>query len=249
MIDELMAEPMRRLNRLMRDRAEGNRAGWIAEILNISDNWRPDGYRKACTKLQDYYNGQQQDGLMEQLKASFPDTWKRLPTDMILPVLRRWIDQQATVYLTPPARTLVDEQGQTVEDGPVSQAFEQLQKDAAYWEVWQQLDRMVHLFNCSLLMFGWNSWRNRLEAHVVAPHLVHIVPDPDDPSDLSRAWAVLIELASSTGVQDVADPTDRRFLAYWRGETEEGRARQRRRRPHRVADDLGTERIATWCCL
>ena len=51
MIDELMAEPMRRLNRLMRDRAEGNRAGWIAEILNISDNWRPDGYRKACTKL------------------------------------------------------------------------------------------------------------------------------------------------------------------------------------------------------
>ena len=223
MIDELMAEPMRRLNRLMRDRAEGNRAGWIAEILNISDNWQPNGYRKACTKLQDYYNGQQQDGLMEQLKASFPDTWKRLPTDMILPVLRRWIDQQATVYLTPPARTLVDEQGQTVEEGPVSQAFEQLQKDAAYWEVWQQRDRMVHLFNCSLLMFGWNSWRNRLEAHVVAPHLVHIVPDPDDPSDLSRAWAVLIELASSTGVQDVADPTDRRFLAYWRGETEEGR--------------------------
>jgi aryl-alcohol dehydrogenase-like predicted oxidoreductase len=223
MIDDLLNEPMRRLNRLMSDRAEGNRAGWIAEILKVADQWRPEGYRRACTKLQDYYNNQQQDGLMEQLRKSFPETWKRLPTDMILPVLRRWIDQQATVYLTPPARTLIDQNGEAVEEGPVSEAFEQLQKDAAYWEVWQQLDRMVHLFNCSLLMFGWNSWRQRLEAHVVAPHLVHIVPDPDDPSDLSRAWAILVELASSNGIQNVDDPTDRRFLAYWRGEGENGR--------------------------
>ena len=223
MIDELMAEPMRRLNRMMQDQAEGNRAGWIAEILSIADKWRPEGYRRACNKLQDYYNGQQQEGLMQQLKASFPETWKMLPTDMILPVMRRWIDQQATVYLTQPARTLIDENGDAIQEGPISQAFEKLQNDAAYWEVWQQLDRMVHLYNCSLLMFGWNSWRNRLEAHVVAPQLVHIVPDPDDPSDLSRAWAVLVELASATGVDSVEDPSDRRFLAYWRSTTEEGR--------------------------
>jgi hypothetical protein len=113
--------------------------------------------------------------------------------------------------------------GETIEEGPVSQAFEKLQKDAAYWEVWQKLDRMVHLYNCALLMFGWNSWRNRLEAHVVSPQQVHIVPDPDDPADLSRAWAVLVELASAKGIQQMDDPSDRRFLAYWRGDTEEGR--------------------------
>ena len=58
MIDELMAEPMRRLNRMMQDRAEGSRATWISEILDIADQWRPDGYRRACNKLGDYYNGQ-----------------------------------------------------------------------------------------------------------------------------------------------------------------------------------------------
>jgi len=223
MMDDLLGAPMRRLNRLMKSEAEGSRAAWLSEILKIADSWRPEGYRKACTKLQHYYNNQQQDGLMEQLRRSFPDTWKKLPTEMVLPVLRRWIDQQATVYLTPPARTLIDETGEAIQEGPVSEAFEKLQKDAAYWEVWQQLDRMVHLFNCSLLLFSWNTWRKRVEAHVVAPHLVHIVPDPDDPKDISRAWAVLVELASADGVKDIDEPTDRRFLAYWRGQTEDGR--------------------------
>tara|TARA_R100000664_G_scaffold34236_1_gene55477 strand:- start:3508 stop:5067 length:1560 start_codon:yes stop_codon:yes gene_type:complete len=223
MIDDLMYTPMRELKEFMRKDANGSRAGWIAQILNLADKWRPDGYRRACTKLQDYYNGQQQEGLIQQLQRSFPQTWKRLPTEMILPVLRRWIDQQATVYLTPPARNITNGNGETIEDGPISQAFEKLQKDAAYWEVWQQLDRMVHLYNCSLLMFGWNGWRNRMEAHVVAPHLVHIVPDPDDPSDISRAWAILVELASPQGIQDLAEPSDRRFLAYWRSYDENGR--------------------------
>ena len=223
MINDLMNGPMRALNAKMRNDAESNRANWLSQILDIADSWRPEGYRRACDKLQSYYNGDQQEGLLEQLQQAFPETWKRLPREMILPVLRRWIDQQATVYLTPPARTLTNEEGQAVEEGPVSRAYEKLQKDAAYWEVWQRLDRTVHLFGSGLMMFGWNSWRNRMEAHVVAPHMVHICPDPDDPADLSRAWAVLVELASSRGTQDAVEPTDRRFLAYWRGETEEGR--------------------------
>ena len=223
MINDLLAGPMQELTSQMRNDSEMNRSNWISQILSVADSWRPEGYRRACDKLQSYYNGDQQEGLLEQLQQAFPETWKRLPREMILPVLRRWIDQQATVYLTPPARTLTNREGQTVEEGPVSQAFEKLQRDAAYWEVFQRLDRMVHLFGSALLMFGWNSWRNRLEAHVVAPHMVHIVPDPDDPADLSRAWAVLVELASASGIQDATDPVDRRFLAYWRGQTDDER--------------------------
>tara|TARA_R110000796_G_scaffold1776_3_gene7245 strand:- start:495 stop:1955 length:1461 start_codon:yes stop_codon:yes gene_type:complete len=191
-------------------------------MLAVADDWQPEGYRDACDKLRSYYDGDQQEGLTELLQASFPETWKRLPREMILPVLRRWIDQQATVYLTPPARTLMQEDGSPVEEGDVSRAFERLQKQANLWEVMQRLDRSVHLYKSSLLMFGWNAWRKRVEAHVVPPQRVHVVPDPNDPSDLSRAWAVLVELASSSGVRD-GSTGNRRFLAYWRAEDEHGR--------------------------
>jgi len=222
MITDLLAEPMRRIRSQIRDASESNRAGWIEQILAVADTWRPDGYRSACVKLKAYYEGDQQDGLTEQLKQAFPDTWSKLPREMILPVLRRWVDQQATVYLTPPARTLLDAADESIAGTDEAHSFETLQRDAAYWESWQQLDRTVHLYSAGLMLWGWNSWRGRLEANVVAPHLVHIVPDPDDPSDISRAWAVLVELASAQGVS-AANEGNRRFLAYWRASGEDER--------------------------
>ena len=222
MIRDLLSEPMRRIRGQIKDSAESTRKAWVSEILSVSDSWRPEGYRGACDKLRSYYDGDQQSGLTDLLQRAFPETWKRLPREMVLPVLRRWIDQQATVYLTPPARTLVGDDGSAVEDDDVSRAFERLQKDANLWEVMQRLDRSVHLYKSSLLLFGWNEWRKRVEAHVVPPHFVHIVPDENDPSDLSRAWAVLVELASSGGVRGATEGS-RRFLAYWRAEDDQGR--------------------------
>ena len=221
MINDLLEGANRRAGEAIRMGADSTRKDWVKQILEVADTWRPEGYRRACEKLSDYYQNDQQGGLLEQLQQAFPDTWKRMPREMMLPVMRRWIDQQATVYLTPAARTLSSSEGEPLDDENVTASFEQLQKDAAYWEVWQRLDRTVHTFNAGLIMFGWNTWRKRVEANVVPPHLVHIVPDPDDPADLSRAWAVLVELASSEGVNSTN--RQRRFLAYWRGEDEQGR--------------------------
>ena len=216
MILELLAEPMRAINEQIRGSADATRANWLAQMLKVADDWRPDGYRSACTKLGDYYQNNQQQGLLEQLQLAFPDTWQRLPRDMVLPVLRRWVDQQATVYTTPAARTLIGRDSSPIEDDDTAKAFQALQRDAAYWEVWQRLDRTVHLYGAGLLLLGWNTWRQRMSANVVAPHMVHIVPDPDDPADLSRAWAVLVELATAEGVNAI--DSNRRFLAYWRGQ-------------------------------
>ena len=223
MIRDLLERQGSELMRDMGNKATSTRADWLGQILKASDKWRPQGYRGACERLGDYYQGAQQEGLIEQLQQQFPETWRRIPRDMMLPVLRRWIDQQATVYLTPAARTLMDEtEGEAVDDPAIIEAFETLQKDAAYWEVWQRLDRTVHLFGAGLLLFGWNDWRQRVEANVVQPHLVHILPDVDRPDDVSAAHAVLIELATADGIS-ANDQGNRRFLAYWRGETEEGR--------------------------
>lgn len=221
MIRDLLERPNLEAGESIKASADSTRQDWVKQMLQVADTWRPQGYRRACEKLNAYYLSDQQDGLLEQLQAAFPETWSRLPKEMMLPVLRRWIDQQATVYLTPAARTLSSAEGEPLDDAKVTASFEKLQKDAAYWEVWQRLDRTVHLFGSGLLMFGWNTWRKRIEANVVQPHLVHIVPDPDDPADISRAWAVLVELASSQGINDSAN--GRRFLAYWRSEGENGR--------------------------
>lgn len=203
-------------------RAITSRADWVKQVLELSSEWRPYGYRHGCEMLNDYYLGEQQEGLTAQLQKQFPQTWKRMPTNMVLPVLRRWIDQQATVYLTPAARTLMTAEGGGAVDDPAQlEAFEKLQRDAAYWEVWQRLDRTVHLFGAGLMLWSWNTFRNRIECNVVQPHLVHIVPDVDRPDDISAAYAVLIELATDNGVRH--NQTNRRFLAYWRGVDEDGR--------------------------
>ncbi len=164
MIRDLLERQGSELMRDMGNKATSTRADWLGQILKASDKWRPQGYRGACERLGDYYQGAQQEGLIEQLQQQFPETWRRIPRDMMLPVLRRWIDQQATVYLTPAARTLMDEtEGEAVDDPAIIEAFETLQ-----------------------------------------------------------AHAVLIELATADGIS-ANDQGNRRFLAYWRGETEEGR--------------------------
>ena len=219
---DLINGPAQQLMRDISQRAITTRADWVKQILELSSEWRPYGYRHACEMLNDYYLGEQQEGLTAQLQKQFPKTYRRFPTNMVLPVLRRWIVQQATVYLTPAARTLMDEQsGEAVEDPAQIAAFEKLQRDAAYWEVWQRLDRTVHLFGAGLMLYSWNTFRNRIECNVVQPHLVHIVPAVDRPDDISAAYAVLIELATDKGVR--YNQENRRFLAYWRGVDENGR--------------------------
>ena len=193
--------------------SESTRAQWIKDLLAKADAWKPDGFRDACEQLADYYRGDQARHLLAHLKHAFPDTWERLPRNMTLPVLRRWIDQQATVYQTPPARTLADAEGEPIDEAADDgQAFAELQRGAGLWEAMQELDRAVTLYGSALLLFGWNDWRGQTTASVVPPHLAHIVPDHDDPADLSRAWAVLIELASADGING----NTRRFLVYWR---------------------------------
>jgi hypothetical protein len=221
MIEDLLGSPMRDINSRIQGDADGTRAAWIAEMLQIADDWRPNGYRQACNKLRDYYENNQQEGLLDALQKSFPDTWRRLPSEMVLPVLRRWVDQQATVYTTPAARSLIGPDSEPIEEGDTAKAFQALQRDGAYWANWQRLDRTVHLYGAGLMLFGWNTWRQRMSTSVVPPHHVHIVPDADDPADISRAWAVLVELANARGVQDL--DSDRRFLVYWRSYGEDGR--------------------------
>jgi hypothetical protein len=219
---DLINGPAQQLMQDISQRAITSRADWVKQVLELSSEWRPYGYRHGCEMLNDYYLGEQQEGLTAQLQKQFPQTWKRMPTNMVLPVLRRWIDQQATVYLTPAARTLMTAEGGDAVDDPAQlEAFEKLQRDAAYWEVWQRLDRTVHLFGAGLMLWSWNTFRNRIECNVVQPHLVHIVPDVDRPDDISAAYAVLIELATDKGVR--YNQTNRRFLAYWRGVDEDGR--------------------------
>ena len=219
---DLINGPAQQLMQDISQRAITSRADWVKQVLELSSEWRPYGYRHGCEMLNDYYLGEQQEGLTAQLQKQFPNTWKRMPTNMVLPVLRRWIDQQATVYLTPAARTLMTAEGGDAVDDPAQlEAFEKLQRDAAYWEVWQRLDRTVHLFGAGLMLWSWNTFRNRIECNVVQPHLVHIVPDVDRPDDISAAYAVLIELATDKGVR--YNQTNRRFLAYWRGVDEDGR--------------------------
>ena len=94
MIRDLLERQGSELMRDMGNKATSTRADWLGQILKASDKWRPQGYRGACERLGDYYQGAQQEGLIEQLQQQFPETWRRIPRDMMLPVLRRWIDQR-----------------------------------------------------------------------------------------------------------------------------------------------------------
>ena len=102
---------------------------------------------EACDQLADYYRGDQGRGLLAHMKHSFPDTWERIPRNMTLPVLHRWIDQMATVYQTPPARTLTAADGEPIDEADeAGRAFADLQRGAALWEKMQSFDRAVRLY-------------------------------------------------------------------------------------------------------
>ena len=89
---DLINGPAQQLMRDISQRAITSRADWVKQILELSSEWRPYGYRHAYELLNACYLGDQQEGLTQQLQKQFPKTWRRFPTNMVLPVLRRWID-------------------------------------------------------------------------------------------------------------------------------------------------------------
>lgn len=216
MIDNLLEAVGKLLRRQIKDASRQTRATWLRDLLDLADRWKPRGYDEACRQLRDYYQGDQNQYLLTQMKRQFPTTYQRLPI-VTMPVTSRWVDQQATVYLKPAGRQLKDSAGEDLADEAASMAWGQLQDAAAYSERWQELDRAVHLYRAALVQWRWNSWREQVEMDVIPPDLVSIVPDPDDPGDISRAWAVIVELASDSGVQRrELRKGNRRFLVWWR---------------------------------
>ena len=224
MIDNLFETTAKLMRRQIYDASRQSRANWLGQLLKLADRWKPEGYDDACRQLRDYYQGDQNQYLQTQMQRQFPDTFRRLPL-VTMPVVARWVNQQATVYLKPAGRQLKQIDGEDVQEPEVQNSWGRLQDRAAYSERWQELDRAVHLYRAALLQWRWNSWRGQVELDVVPPDLVHIIPDPDDPGDLSRAWAVVVELGSDAGVtRHDLRKGDRRFLVWWRSNEEDSRS-------------------------
>ena len=223
MIYNLLETTMRLMSRQVFEASRNSRAQWLRDLLDLADRWKPQGYDDACRQLRDYYQGDQNQYLLSQMKRQFPTTWQYLPL-ITMPVTARWVDQQATVYLKPAGRMLKQPDGSDVADPEVQNVWGKLQDRAAYAEEWQALDRAVHLYRAALMQWRWNSWRQQVELDIIPPDLVSIIPDTDDPGDISRAWAVMIELASDKGLQrhDLRKG-QRRFLVWWRAMEDNGR--------------------------
>ena len=144
MIYDLLETTMRLMSRQVFEASRNTRAQWLKDLLKLADCWKPQGYDDACRQLRDYYQGDQNQYLLTQMKRQFPTTYSRLPL-VTMPVTARWVDQQATVYLKPAGRMLKQPDGSDVEDPQVQQVWGKLQDRAAYAEEWQALDRAVHL--------------------------------------------------------------------------------------------------------
>jgi hypothetical protein len=173
-----------------------------------AQRWKPAGYDAEMTLRLRYYLDQQLDDTRAELARRFPRTHDTM-VPQTLPLVRHLVREQAKVFLSTTKLDLVD-------DGePLPAEVDEETKEetphplTAWWERTKQrmglglrlkrLDAYTVLMRTCGIRIGHVP--GRFVAHVVFPHMVRVVMDPEAPMDLDRAYGVAIELASEGGVQ------------------------------------------------
>lgn len=160
--------------------------------------WKPPGFDAEMQLRLAYYLDDQIDDLRAELKRRFPETHATM-TPVALPIVRLLTQEAAKVFLQTTKLEVV-EPGQ---DQP-SEAL------AAWWKAAQEqmglglrlkrADAYTWLLRTAGLKIGYDEAAGRFCAHVVFPQSVMVVPDPNAPMDLDRAYGVAVAIASEDGI-------------------------------------------------
>ena len=175
----------------------------LQDLLEISAQWKPQGYDKNIEQRRRFLNGNQTQDLVNKLKKEFPRTWGKMsPTTVNYTKL--YADQSANSYKTPPARQVLSESGEVLDDGR-AEDFSEMIRRSNIDRIMLDAERICMVAKTVFLRVGINqasmyNGRPFVEVMPFWPSDVYVIPSPLDPSDISLSCALMARITGPEGV-------------------------------------------------
>jgi len=184
-----------------------NIASTIDGLLKSAEAWKPSGYDAGVAKRRDYFAGLHDKHLRTKLAERFPNQHAKMSSYPV-PLFRHLAEQQATVYRAPPRREVTG-------DAALTERVGALYEGALANARLARVEQIAAAARLAFVRVSANMTTKRLVLSPRWPDSVHVVPDPDCPTDLQRAFALVAEINSADGVRSVA-AGKRRFEVWER---------------------------------
>jgi len=185
-----------------------NNVTTLGGILDAAKAWKPHGYDDEIAKRRDYYKGQHVKWLRANLDERYPQTAGKMSAYPV-PLFRHLVERQATIYRAAPRREIA---GDTTATERVSRLYELALADNRL----QVVEQIAAAARVAFIRVAADEDADRLVLTPRWPDTVHVIPDPDWPTDLQRAHALVAEITSAAGVSGITIG-NRRYEVWTRG--------------------------------
>lgn len=187
----------------IREQAGAWQPSQLMSLLDAGRRTRSADYDSVVKGLAVRYSGDQVAVIRDALRTAYPRTGDQLPID---PVnwLRFFARQDSGVYTEPADRTLVDDNGENLdEEDPRLETFRRALGEAQIDVVMPEMERRCHAgARASFVMLGWRKIGvddpGRLVAQIYWTHDVVTLAHPSAPDDPDAVWFVAVRQASNT---------------------------------------------------
>lgn len=160
--------------------SQENLKAYLDEILGTENQER----KKEHLKRTEIYRKQQKKYILEELAKEFDEkTVKAMRTITSINLTERIIDEQASIYKSPPKRSLTE--ASETEQKRLDEIYESLDADVA-------MKKLNRYFKLHQQATNWIIPRaGKLELRILAPHQYDVIPDPENP-EVALAYIVSV---------------------------------------------------------
>lgn len=182
-----------------------HRMGNLKALLADAAKWKPAGYNSDVAKRRDYYNGHQLPHTRNALQRRYPNTYEKM-YPYTAPVFRHLVEQMASMYRAAPRREWLGVGADTW-----AGIYADASVDAKLWRA-EQVSAAARLAFIRVYM---DDIDERIEIDTFWPDMVEVICDPDRPTKLDAASALIARIASSDGLE-TGPGTVQRFEVWLR---------------------------------
>ncbi len=185
------------ISKLIATGAERATADILRRVKDAATNFRPDGYGDLTTQRRHYYEGKQLKYLRAHLAKLYPNTSHRI-TPVVLNYIKLIAEQDSDAYREPPTREVLDDNGEAVETDWLAPLLKQARID----RVMPEAERRNKISRTTFIRVSDSRVEGRTRLDLFWPNDVWVLPNPEAPSSIEHAFAVVLKVAGPGGSDD-----------------------------------------------
>jgi len=191
---------------IIRRGAGKNAQAALNQLLAEAAKWKPRGYNNAVVERRDYYEDNQTSYIKAELQNRYKNTHDRM-SPYTVPLFKHLCEHQATVYNAAPRREIVENLATTI---ILNNAY----AAAGANHRLAKAEEIAAAVKLCFLRLGWHIVDLRVDIQPYWPNIVDVIPNPNDPTRLESAFAIIAEITSEHGVN--ADAEKKRYELWTR---------------------------------